>query len=216
VEIAQAEPNLFATVGIHPCDWNGTQLGLIPTMTKIAELAAQKKVVAIGETGLDYFHLEQKEDRARAIARQQDAFHRHIQLAQKLDLILIIHVRDKEEQAYWDTLRILEEEDFTGRFILHCASGPLAYIQKAVGMGAYFGVAGNVTYKSAEHLRDIVRNVPVNKLLSETDCPFLPPVPYRGQVCEPWMITKTVSFLLEQSIVAPPVFHSNAEQLLKL
>jgi TatD DNase family protein len=214
LEITTQDPNLFAALGIHPTEWNTLSVELDSQLAQIEQLLKQPKVIAIGETGLDYFHFESETNREEVIKHQQQAFRRHIQLAQKYQKILIIHVRDQQEVAYWDTLRILEEEQFTGKFILHCVSGPLNYIQKAMKMGAYFGVAGNVTYKSADPIRKIVESVPLDRLVSETDCPFLPPVPYRGKTCEPWMIAQTVSYLETQLAKPAAKIHQNAISLL--
>lgn len=228
VAIAHQEPNLYAAVGIHP-NYTSTDL------SSFEELLSQPKVIAIGETGLDYFRVTDEKEKKI----QQQAFRTHVKLAKNYHKLVIIHVRDQatpEEptpgNAYWDALAILKEnneprpststtanvslaehcyrnadqlitqyasaeksEPLT--FILHCVSGPLSYLDEAISLGGYIGVAGNVTYKSADRIREIVKRVPVNRLLLETDAPFLPPVPYRGQACEPWMISETASALAE-------------------
>ncbi len=200
------EKNVYAAVGYHPDEYNDEEVQ--KDYTQLSLLAENKKVAAIGETGLDYFRLTE-DNRKKIIAAQQTAFRKHIHLAQEHELPLIIHARDKNETAYWDILRILGEEKYTYPFILHCVSGPLAYIQKALGMGAYLGMAGNVTYKNAEHLRDIVRSAPIERLLLETDAPFLPPQEFRGKTCEPWMISKTAAFVEHELRIKQEQIYSN-------
>jgi TatD DNase family protein len=214
VQIAATDPNLFASVGIHPNEMDELVKLKVTTEADFQQLKAEietedwrakfqadrAKIVAIGETGLDYFHLAQEsslsEDQKNWIKElQQISFRKHIIIAQTQQLPLIVHVRDKAEQAYWDILNILRELKYEGNFNLHCVSGPIKYVQEAVEMGAYIGVAANVTYKTADHIRDLVRSVPADRLLLETDAPFLPPQEFRGKMCEPWMISKTAEFL---------------------
>lgn len=191
IEISDVDQNLYAAVGIHPDTWQNSQD--FSAIEEIGQLVPHRKIVAIGEVGLDYFHIDG--DRETVIAVQKTAFQKQVQLAMKHNLPLILHVRDKQEQAYWDTLEILKKEKFTQKFVLHCVSGPREYVQQAVEMGAYIGIAGNVTYKNADHIRGIVTATPTDRLLLETDAPFLPPQEFRGQICEPWMIVKTAEFL---------------------
>lgn len=188
VTIANSDKNLYAAIGFHPTEKENVDNDALEV------LLPNKKVVAIGEIGLDYFHSKEETD----VSKQKNNFTLQVELAKKYSLPLIIHCRDTSDQAYWDVLEILNKQKFTGTFILHCVSGPLAYIQKAVTMGAYFGIAGNITYKNSDHLRDIIRSVPKNRLLLETDAPFLPPQEFRGKVCEPWMISKTAAYVSAQ------------------
>lgn len=215
LDIAKQDDNLFVAIGIHPneCEMNDFDVA------KLEPFFAQEtlqKIVAIGETGLDYFRLpDSPEDSQRqySITNQQNAFRAHIQLSQKYKLPLIIHVRDKTEQAYWDVLKILRESRYSQKFILHCISGPLAYVQQAVEMGAYIGMAGNVTYKNSEHIRDIIRSVSPERLLLETDAPFLPPQEFRGKTCEPWMIAETAEFVEEELGIPAEACTHNASML---
>ena len=202
VTLAHSDENLFAAIGYHPTEKENVDIATLET------LLPNKKIIAIGETGLDYFHSKDVTE----ISEQKKYFALHIRLAKKYSLPLIIHCRDRSEQAYWDVLEILHTEKFSGTFILHCVSGPLAYIQEAVTMGAYFGIAGNMTYKNSEHLRDIVRAVPKDRLLLETDAPFLPPQEFRGKVCEPWMISKTAEYVSPQFNVELDQLYQNSLQ----
>jgi TatD DNase family protein len=237
VEIAKQEEHLWASVAIHPIEYieliteqhiatTDIQSFLAPLPREFCQtlegiLSISEKIVAIGETGLDYFHIHHQEsfteeNKATVIATQQDSLKQHIQLAQKYTLPLILHVRDQAEQAYWDTLALLDEMNYTGKFVLHCVSGPTAYVQKALEMGAYVSAAGNITYKNAEHLRDLVRLVPKDKILIETDAPYLPPQDFRGQICEPWMISQTAEFLERELAISPETTWQNAHTFFEL
>jgi len=193
IEITAQEPNLMAAIGIHPSEKN------LADQTRRLEELISEEVVAIGETGLDYFRLDRNlPEFETTIQAQKLAFINHIKLANQHQLDLIIHVRDKKTpetptpgNAYWDTIQILENHPSQQKFTLHCVSGPTSYIKKAIQLGAYFGIAGNITYKNADHLRDLVRIIPSEKRVLETDAPYLAPQKYRGQVCEPWMIVET-------------------------
>lgn len=218
IEIGQQAEKLLAAVGIHPHEYTDVQPRDLPTLltahqaTLTMLIKQSEKVVAIGETGLDYFRLDDK-TREVVINNQKQAFRMHVQLANEFKLPLIIHVRDQDEQAYWDVLEILKAEySFQRPFILHCLSGPVEYVKQALEMDAYTGIAGNVTYGNADHLRELVKMVPDDRLLSETDAPFLPPVPYRGQTCEPWMISETVKYLQESMGISATI-EQNAQKI---
>lgn len=212
LEIASAEPNLFATVGIHPGEWEEAGLTDVPaTMKSLTNLITNpltQKIVAVGETGLDYFRQDKTSVTFAEIKAVQIAsLYQHLKLALSLDVPIILHVRDSEipedptpNNAYWDTVATVAEFISSHqpiRTILHCVSGPLNYHHTMLEMGAYVGVAANVTYKSADRIRALALATPADKLLLETDAPFLPPQPYRGQICQPWMITETASFLIQ-------------------
>jgi TatD DNase family protein len=233
VKIALTQPNLGAAIGIHPSEYIETALtafkeakrihwaeedALQDIHTDIEELRLilnTKAVVAIGETGLDYYRLDGYTDEEKQVIKkvQQLGLKAHLQLATEKNLPIILHVRDQQDEAYWDVLRILEEEHFNGKFILHCVSGPIAYVQKAIEMGGYISAAGNTTYKNAEHLRDLIRMTPADKLLLETDAPFLPPLEFRGKKSEPWMIQETAKFLENELSLNLEQCFSNSVQL---
>jgi|SRR5579859_1742331 len=212
IQIAESDPNLSAAIGLHPTE---IEKSFQTNFEKLSLLLPNPKIVAIGETGLDYFHFADDSQKEIAIKTQQAIFRAHIQLAKKHKLHLIIHVRDKNEQAYWDVLKILKDEKYTGTFILHCISGPIEYVRQAVEMGAYIGMAGNITYKNAEHLRDLVKSVPQDRLLLETDAPFLPPQAFRGQTCEPWMISQTAEFVEKELHIPLEHIFQNSLRLLQ-
>lgn len=223
ITIAAADPRLGAAIGIHPMEFNRHRPPLtddqlmmeVQQQVNLLEpLMKSEQVVAIGETGLDYFHFDgfSQEEVASNQRAQQFALREHLKLAAET-LPLLLHVRDRQEEGYWDVLNILQAAKYSGPFVLHCVSGPLAYVHQALDMGAYISVAGNVTYKNAEHLRDIVRMTPADRLLVETDAPFLPPVPFRGKQCEPWMISQTVEFLATELDIQPAQLLENSYRL---
>jgi TatD DNase family protein len=209
IEIAKQDKNLYAAIGIHPHEYNQFSPAdlskiIAQHIVLLSTMLNDESVVAIGETGLDYYRLK-KEKRELAIHNQKIALKMHLQLANKFEKVLIIHSRDKggekakDNQAYWDILKIVKSDyKFKKPFILHCVSGPKKYIEEALQLGAYIGVGANVTYPNANELRALIKTVPQNRLLLETDAPFLPPQEFRGQICEPWMIEKTANYLQKQ------------------
>lgn len=199
IEISEKDPNLFASVGLHPID--GLSISsqqLEKDFAQITKLVNNKQVKAIGETGLDYFHLSPKDYLINS-ELQKKLFIQHIQLANKYKKPLIIHVRDQKFKAHQDVANIMKTNyQFLKPFVLHCVSGPASYLKKMVKLGAYISFAGNITYNSAQDLRDLVKLVPQDKLLIETDAPFLPPQKYRGQINQPYMIKETALFMKKE------------------
>lgn len=153
------------------------------------ELTNHPKIVGIGETGLDYYyeHSPKKE--------QQTLFRRHIEAAQQAGLPLIVHTRDAEE----DTIAILREMREQGEFsgLIHCFSGTQWLADKALELGLYISISGIITFKKADALRDVVQTVPLDRLLVETDAPYLAPVPYRGKPNQPAYTRYTAEKLAE-------------------
>lgn len=180
-----------ASVGIHPDEASTDENVAADQMQKIEALLSYPKVRAIGETGLDYYGSVDRE-------AQKKLFVRHIDLAKKHVLPLIIHCRntrvfgeESSEDAYEDLLQILESTPDIPKCILHCASGPATYIQRALALGAYISFAGNVTYPSASNIRALVSLVPDDRILIETDAPFLSPQSKRGTTNEPAYMVET-------------------------
>jgi len=184
--ISQAHPSVFCSVGTHP-HYADEELDV--SVDEIVRLAQHPRVVAIGEAGLDYFY--QKSSRAG----QADGFRRHIQAARETGLPLEIHTRDADE----DTIRILEDEHRQGAFpaVLHCYTGGAALARRAVELGLYVSFTGVVTFKKNDELRDIARDVPLDRLLVETDAPYLAPMPFRGKTNEPAYVVHTAAKLAE-------------------
>jgi TatD DNase family protein len=172
LSLARSTDNLCASVGVHPDQAEGEE----PTVERLVGLADDPKVVAIGETGLDYYRQSGTGETQRA------RFRRHIRAARETSLPLIIHTR----AAAVDTLRIMREEgaDKVGG-VMHCFTETWDVAEQAMDMGFMISLAGIVTFKNATGLKDVARRVPLDRLLVETDSPYLAPVPYRGKRNEP-------------------------------
>jgi TatD DNase family protein len=192
IAIAEANPNVYCSVGTHP--HNAHEEFDIPA-EEIVRLSQHPKVVAIGEAGLDYFY------KHSTPAAQAEGFRRHIAAARMTRLPLEIHTREADD----DTARILEEEHATGAFpaILHCYTGGADLAQRALALGLYVSFTGVVTFKKSEALRAIAKSVPLDRLLVETDAPFLAPEPYRGKINEPSYVVHTARTLAEVKGVTP-------------
>lgn len=183
--IAEANDNVFCSVGIHPHEAETEHADT----KQLLELARHPKVVGIGECGLDYYYDRSPRD------RQAENFRAHIRAASETGLPLIVHTRDADD----DMAAILTEAKAQGalRGVLHCFSSSQALATKALALGFYISISGIVTFKNAEALRDTVRTVPLDRLLVETDSPFLAPVPLRGKSCEPAYVTHTAAKVAE-------------------
>ena len=192
ITIAEAHPNVYCSVGTHP--HNAHEELDIP-LEEIVRLSAHPKVVAIGEAGLDYYYKHSTPE------AQAEGFRRHIEAARRTGLPLEIHTRDADS----DTMAILEDEHAKGAFpaILHCYTGGPKLAKRAVELGLYVSFTGVVTFKKSEALRDIVRDVPLDRLLVETDAPFLAPEPYRGKTNEPSYVVLTAETLAKVKDVSP-------------
>ena len=186
--LALAEPfrNVFCSVGTHP---HHADTELDVTVEEIVRLSQHPKVVAIGEAGLDYFYQKSPKQ------AQEEGFRRHIEAARITGLPLEIHTRDADE----DTIRILEDEHAKGPFpaILHCYTGGPVLAHRAVELGLYVSFTGVITFKKSEALRQIAAAVPLDRLLVETDAPYLAPEPYRGKTNEPAYVAFTARTLAE-------------------
>jgi TatD DNase family protein len=183
---AEREADVFATVGIHPHEADAH--AHVDTAKLIAR-AAHPRVVGIGETGLDYYY--DHSDRAQ----QQASFRAHIAAARQTGLPLIVHTRDAEE----DTAAILSDEMGRGSFsgVIHCFTASEAFADAALELGLYISLSGIVTFKNARDLQATAKAVPTDRLLIETDAPFLAPVPNRGKTCEPAFVADTARFVSE-------------------
>jgi len=180
-------PEVWGTVGIHP---HNAGEGPLPTPEEIAAEAEHPRIIGIGESGLDYFY-----DKAPRDA-QVENFRRHIRAARLAGLPLAIHAR----QADGDILAILREEREAGGwfdFLLHCFSSERELAEKSVEMGGYVSFSGILTFPKSQDIRDVARDLPADRLLVETDSPYLAPVPFRGKRCEPGMVAYTAKVLAE-------------------
>ncbi|MET0861484.1 MAG: TatD family hydrolase [Microbacterium sp.] len=188
---AASDPRVLAAVAIHPNEApayrDAGTLGA--AIAVIDELAAQPRVRAIGETGLDFFRTE-----ADGIPAQHESFEAHIALAKKHDLAMQIHDRDAHDAV----LETLERVGAPDRTVFHCFSGDAAMAEIAAERGYYLSFAGNVTFKNAQNLRDALKVTPRERILVETDAPFLTPTPHRGRPNAPYLIPVTVRFMAVQ------------------
>ncbi len=182
--IAETYENVFCTVGTHP---HNAHEELDITTADLVKLTHHPKVVGIGEVGLDY-HYDNSPRQA-----QMDGFRSHIAAARETGLPLVIHTREAED----DTIRVLEDEMGKGAFkaLLHCFTSKQYLAERAVELGLTVSFSGILTYKSAQELRVTAKALPQDRLLVETDAPFLSPVPYRGKSNEPSFVVKTLETL---------------------
>ena len=183
IEIATGGPGVFAAVGVHPHD---AAAAGEDDWRAIAELAASERVVAVGETGLDYFYEHSSKDSQRAV------FERQLDLAERLELPVIIHCRD----AYADLEEILERHRPV-RAVLHCFSGGPEEVETFLDLGCYISFSGIVTFANAEAVRRAAAMVPWDRLLFETDCPYLTPSPHRGRKNEPAYVALVAAKIAE-------------------
>lgn len=181
--LVEDTPGLHATVGIHPHD---AKVVTDDVVARIRELARHPKVVAVGEIGLDYYYDQSPRE------LQRDAFRRFLRLAHELEKPVVIHTRDAEE----DTLAILREEraEALGG-VIHCFTGTAALAEAAVELGFYISFSGVLTFRNAEPLREIAAQLPRDRVMVETDCPFLAPEPHRGKKNEPALVVHTAAQL---------------------
>ncbi|PZU57591.1 MAG: LuxR family transcriptional regulator [Sphingobium sp.] len=181
---AEREPDVWATVGSHPHE--ADEHPHIDT-AKLVERARHPRVIGIGETGLDYYYDHSDRDRQKA------SFRAHIAASRDTGLPLVVHTREAEE----DTIAILREEMGKGVFpgVIHCFTASDAFADMAMEIGFYISISGIVTFKSARDLQETAARLPADRLLIETDSPFLAPVPHRGKPCEPAFVSDTARFL---------------------
>lgn len=194
IDLAAKYDNVWACVGIHPN--HAGEEGPVPAPEVIAELAQHPKVIGIGESGLDYFY-----DRASREVQEQN-FRVNIRAAQISGLPLCIHARDADD----DIIRMLREERAGGgdfSFLLHCFSSTRQLAEAAVEMGGYISFSGILTFPKSLEIREIAANVPLERLLVETDSPYLAPVPFRGKRNEPAYTVHTAKVLSEIKGVTP-------------
>lgn len=184
LEIAAAYPNISASVGLHPNE----EVESEPQAEDIIQLAAHKKVVAIGETGLDYYRS------TGDIQWQRERFRQHIRAAKQSNKPLIVHTR----QAKADTIAILKEEGAsTVGGVMHCFTEDWAMAQEALDLNFYISFSGIVTYKNALEVQEVAKRVPLDRILIETDSPYLAPVPHRGKSNEPAYVRHVADFIAQ-------------------
>jgi len=190
--VAEKFANVWCSVGVHPHE---SEKELLDDEAALVREAAHPKVVGIGETGLDYYY----EHSPRA--PQQSNFRSHIAAARRTGLPVIVHTRDADD----DTIGILRDEMAKGQFtgLIHCFTGTQKLADAALEMGLSISVSGIATFKNSGPLRDVIKSVPLDRLLVETDAPFLAPVPHRGKTNEPAFVVHTANMLAELKGVTP-------------
>lgn len=182
--LAQQHEQVFATVGVHPLYRENRE----PTLDELVRVAAHPKVIAIGETGLDYFYAEGD------LQWQRDRFVTHIRAARQVQLPLVIHTRGAKE----DTLNFLREEGAGEiRGVMHCFTEDLDMAKRAIDLGFLISISGIVTFRNADELRAVVQALPLDRLLVETDAPWLAPVPHRGKSNEPKFVVEVAQKVAE-------------------
>lgn len=188
VEVGNKYENVYTAIGVHPHDAKTYNDAAEARLIRLAK--ENEKVIAWGEIGLDFYYDHSPRD------VQENVFRRQIRVAKDLDLPIIIHSRAANEE----TVRVLTDEYSQTNFrggIMHCFGGTPAMAEDLMNIGFLISFAGNVTFKKAENLRDAARVVPLEKLLIETDCPFLTPIPFRGKRNEPAYVVHTAKFLAD-------------------
>jgi len=184
--VAEKFPNVWCSVGVHPHE---SEKELLDDEAALIAETAHPKVVGIGETGLDYYYEHSPWQ------PQQKNFRAHIAAARQTGLPVIVHTRDADD----DTIDILRDEMAKGAFtgLIHCFTGTQKLADAALELGLYISVSGIATFKNSAALRDVIKTVPLERLLVETDAPFLSPVPYRGKTNEPAFVVHTAKMLAE-------------------
>jgi len=202
--LAMAHPNLYATVGVHPDGEDTTE----PTVETLVALAAEPKVVAIGETGLDYYRLEGD------LGWQRERFRVHIRAALRARRPLVIHTRAASE----DTLKLMREEnarDAGG--VMHCFTETWEVARAALDLGFHISLSGIVTFKNAHEVKEVARRVPLDRLLIETDSPYLAPVPFRGKRNQPAYVPHVAAEIANlRGITQEEVAHATTANFFRL
>tara|TARA_B100001027_G_scaffold134939_1_gene93527 strand:- start:58 stop:831 length:774 start_codon:yes stop_codon:yes gene_type:complete len=184
IKISNNNKHIFCSLGIHPHESHSMSDKI---KTTIKDLSKNKKVIGIGETGLDFFYDHSDRD------TQINSFIKHIEISQELQLPLIVHMREAEE----DMLKIIKkyylQKEFSG--VIHCFTGSYEFMKSMLPYNFYFSISGIVTFKNSHELRETIKKIPLDKILVETDSPYLAPVPMRGKVNEPAYLIHTVDYV---------------------
>jgi len=208
LEIARTNENIYAAVGIHPHNASTTNEEVIRELESLIE---EPKVVAVGETGLDYFYMNSEKE------VQKKSLIEHINLGKKHGLPIVIHVRDADK----DLAEILKTEDISSKTgVIHCFTGDYAQAKVYLDLGFYISFSGIVTFKKSEENRDAAKNIPEDRILVETDSPYLAPVPHRGKPNEPSYVRHVAETVAEVRGVVleelAEITRANTERLFNL
>ena len=182
-DLVKVDPIIFGTYGIHPHE---TETNIVDKNTIIENVINNKKIIGIGETGLDFFYNHSNKK------RQIESFKEHIEASIELDLPVIVHSRDAENETY-DILNTYKKKN--PKILMHCFTGSLEFSKKLLSLNAFFSASGIITFKNSVDLQQTFKTIPLNKILVETDSPFLAPVPMRGKKNEPSYIKFTIEKL---------------------
>jgi TatD DNase family protein len=188
-DISNSYHNIFYSVGVHPLYVNENQVVEVDALIDLVK--ADKKITGIGETGLDYY----KASDESILKIQRESFDNHITAAQVTGLPLIIHTRDAESDTYDMLSNNMIKNQFSG--VLHCFTGSMELAMKAVELGLYVSASGIITFKNADEIREVFKKLPLERILIETDSPFLAPVPYRGKTNKPSYVVEVARCLSE-------------------
>lgn len=204
INIAEEYPRVVASVGVHPLD---IESGLA-TAEQLVEWAQHPKIVALGETGLDYYYSDETKD------IQQESFTIHLQAAAQSKQPVIVHTRSAKE----DTLRLIAEHgDRESGGVLHCFTEDWDMAKRAVDLNYLISISGIVTFKNAESIRDVARKLPLDRLMVETDSPYLAPVPYRGKPNEPSYVREVAEYVAElKNISYQELIEATADNFFRL
>jgi TatD DNase family protein len=201
--LAERYPFIYTTVGAHPHE---ARLLDDDLYAKLAHLSEHPKVIAWGETGLDYHYYNSPRD------EQREAFRRQLRMARERNLPVVIHTREAEA----DTLAILDDQ-WRGAGIIHCFTGTRSFAEQAVERGFLISFSGAVTFKKSQDLRETARSLPMDKILIETDCPFLAPVPFRGRRNEPAYVVEVARCIaVERGLAIEEVGRATSENFKRL
>tara|TARA_B110000881_G_scaffold200033_1_gene198053 strand:+ start:320 stop:1081 length:762 start_codon:yes stop_codon:yes gene_type:complete len=182
-DLVNIDPIIFGTFGIHPHE---TETNLVNTETLIKTITKFKKIIGVGETGLDFFYKHSNKE------RQIQSFKDHIEASIELRIPIIIHSRNAEEETF-NILNSYRDKDL--KILMHCFTGSYEFSQKLLSLGAFFSASGIITFKNSIDLQNTFKTIPLDKLLIETDSPFLAPIPMRGKKNEPSFIKYTLEKL---------------------
>jgi TatD DNase family protein len=215
VELAENHDNIYAVVGIHPEEEN--ELGLTESITELENLIkSSRRVVAVGECGLDYNNKQSKEEKAKQLA----LFEAQIELAQGHHLPMVIHIRNGEDDLAYEDAKMVLDKNKVDNGVVHCFTFGPCEAQAFLDMGLSIGFTGIITYKNAEKVRDAVKIVPLDKLLVETDCPFLAPQGHRGERNEPAYVVEVAEKVAEikgiTTVEVAKATAENAERLFRI
>ena len=183
--LAQQHNHIFASIGVHPCEREGRE----PSIQELVEIGQQNHIVAIGETGLDYFRVEDED-----MSWQHQRFINHIEAAKTVNKPLIIHTRSAAD----DTMEMLKKQGADKcRGVMHCFAEDWETAKKALDLGFFISFSGIVTFKSATNVQEVAKKTPLDRILVETDSPYLAPVPHRGKTNEPAFVHHTAQFVAD-------------------